>query len=959
MPHELAPPTTAPTRAMVLLFTDIVGSVALKTRLGTGLYAQHLARHDALFREIVSSHPEAEIRKDMGDGFLANFASPADAIDAALCFQLALATEPWAGEALKVRVGLHLGEVTEMAERDEGLAKLVGFGADLAARVMGLALPGQILMTRPAFDAAREVVGAHPRPADGSAAPELRWVAHGPYLFQGADETIDVFEVGANGLAPLHAPPDSAKARRAVPVGEEELYGWRPAVGLPVPGRVEWILERPLGEGGFGEVWLARHAEREDALVFKFCFDAEKLRSLRRELAIFRLVKEALGDREDIARIVDIQVDRPPFFLESEFTEQGDLTDWAEARGGIAAVPLETRLSLVAEVAEAVSAAHSVGILHKDIKPSNVLIYEAEDGLPHPRLADFGIGALTDTSRLLKHDITVVGFTETMSSGGSATLSGTRLYAPPESLAGRAFTVQGDVYALGIVLYQMVIGDLRRPLAHGWEREVADPLLREDIAQAVAGRPEDRFATAAALAERIRSLDARRDAARAAEKRAEQTRRRARLVRVAGVGTAALVVLLGLVGWMLVQETRSRREADRLRQVAEEERGHAITARQTAEAVSAFLNDDLLGAVDPRTSKGRDVTVREVLDTAEKSIQGRFDDRPEVEAALRQTLGRVSLGIGRYAEAEAHLERARALRTTLHGAESLAVAETLEAMATLASVGRGEHARGLELAQRVAAIRRTTLGADDALTMRAEADVGMYGALPEGKLSAGIDNPLMLNMLAKVRGKGETPEEMRAELIRMIYDVERMWTHKQREALLAYGEAVARPFFADPVFAERVPWAWSAMALSLLRDDRPVAAEGLAVCAVELGAKRFGEGHPNVVHAMSILATILWEQDRDAEAEVYFRKVSKLREQTLGEGHKLAVASRREHAMALVQLKRFAEAEPEALAVHRLRTAGLAPDAELVAEAVDLLVALYERWGKSEEAARWRTQRGG
>ena len=841
-----------------------------------------------------------------------------------------------------------------MAERDEGHAKLVGFGADIAARVMGLALPGQILLTRPAFDAAREVV----RPDDATAATpsgELRWVAHGPYLFQGADETTDVYEVGINGLAPLRAPPDGGKARRAVPAGEEELYGWRPAIGLPIPGRLEWILERPLGEGGFGEVWLARHRTLASALVFKFCFDGEKLRSLRRELAIFRLVKEGLGDREDIARVRDIQVDAPPFFLESEFTEQGDLGDWAEAQGGIAEVSLETRLRLVAEIADAVAAAHSIGILHKDIKPSNVLIYEDETGAPHPRLSDFGIGALTDRSRLLEHDITIVGFTETLSQRASATMSGTRLYAPPESLAGRAFTVQGDVYALGVLLYQMVVADLRRPLAHGWERDVADPLLRADIAEAVAGRPEDRFPTASAFAVRLRGLDSRRAAAQQEAAQAAQMRRRARLLRGSAIGAGLLLLLLAVVGWMFLQETRSRRESDRLRKLAEVEQRKADAARRTSETISAFLNDDLLGAVDPRSSKGRDVTVKEVLDKAEASIEGRFEDRPEVEAALRLTLGRVSLGIGRYEAARRHLDRALSLRTQLDGEESLDVADVLESLAMLASVGENEHDRALALGSRAAKIRAALLGSDDPITMRTSADVGMYGALAAGRLSAQIDNPLMLNMLAKVRGRGETAEEMKAELIRMIHHVEQLWGAGRKDELLAYGEEVAAPFLASPVFAERVPWAWAAMALTLQRDGRPVAAEGLGVCAVELGTRHFGEGHPNVVQAMSVLGTILWEQDKDAEAVRYMQRVCQLRTQTLGAEHAQAIEARREYAVGLVQVRRFAEAETEALEVHRLATLPLAPDAEVVAAARALLVTLYERWGKPDEAARWRT----
>src|SRR5439155_12178699 len=128
-----------------------------------------------------------------------------DAVHAALHFQSALHNEKWAA-TIKARVGLHLGEVSEL-DRDPstpaGQAKLSGLAVDIAARVMGLALPGQILMTRAAFDNARQYVREH-QTSDGSAPSVTRkWMAHGRYLFKGAEEPLEVFEVGEVGVAPL------------------------------------------------------------------------------------------------------------------------------------------------------------------------------------------------------------------------------------------------------------------------------------------------------------------------------------------------------------------------------------------------------------------------------------------------------------------------------------------------------------------------------------------------------------------------------------------------------------------------------------------------------------------------------------------------------------------------------------------------------------------------------------
>src|SRR5688500_4876813 len=187
-------------RLMVLFFSDIVGSTELKSRLGTVEYAEVLSRHDQIFHEVIAATPGARVLKDTGDGFFASFATASDAVRAALRFQYGLAKR---AAPLQARVGLHLGEVAELELEATGLAKVVGLAADYAARLMSLAGGGQVLMTRVAFNDARQFVRAHPHVDDGpQPPPELRWVAHGEYLIQGADEPVEVFEVGAVGVAP-------------------------------------------------------------------------------------------------------------------------------------------------------------------------------------------------------------------------------------------------------------------------------------------------------------------------------------------------------------------------------------------------------------------------------------------------------------------------------------------------------------------------------------------------------------------------------------------------------------------------------------------------------------------------------------------------------------------------------------------------------------------------------------
>ena len=595
---------------MVLMFTDIVDSVALKKKIGDVAYLALLERHRGIIERAVAAEPGGRVIEFTGDGLLIRFNTPGEAVRSALRFQHALAVEPWGEHPIRVRTGIHSGTALEIAGPG-GRPNVSGLAVDVTARVMGLALPGQILITRQAFDDARQYVRDHPTGA--TPALQVEWMAHGPYLFKGSEEPLDVFEVGASTIAPLRHPPDGEKARRAVPAGEEAMYHWRPALGLEVPRRAGWRIERKLGEGGFGEVWLAQNAATRERRVFKFCFDAGRLRSFRRELTLFRLLREALGDRRDIARLYDVSLEQPPFYLESEYSAGGDLRAWAEKRGGIARLPLEARLDLLRRVAEAVAAAHSVGVLHKDLKWSNILMESAEGGELRPKLSDFGIGVLADRAALERLGVPASGFTISGLTMNDSSRTGTRLYSPPESLisirtaegeeTASPFTAKGDVFALGVMLYQVVIGDLDRPLATGWERgvegAVPDPLLRRlliaDISLMAEGDPDRRLGSAAEAAVRLRTLPDRRaqlereEGARAAAEEAERRAalaeaRRRRLKAGAAAAVAVLMVLLAgsIAAYVGIRSQRDAAQAARAE--AEHARGEAEGARARAEA---------------------------------------------------------------------------------------------------------------------------------------------------------------------------------------------------------------------------------------------------------------------------------------------------------------------------------------------------------------------------------------
>jgi serine/threonine protein kinase/formylglycine-generating enzyme required for sulfatase activity/dienelactone hydrolase len=356
---------------------------------------------------------------------------------------------------------------------------------------------------------------------------------------KGIDDPVEIGEAGFEGLSPLAPPPDSEKARSATAAGDELTLGWRPAVGLGVPSRSHWRLLEQLGTGAIGEVWLAVHEGTQAKRVFKFCFQADSLRGLKREVALLRLLKGSLGGRPDIAQVIDWEFDQPPYFLETEHSESGDLVAWGKQQGGIDKVPLETRVEVVAQIADALAAAHGAGVLHKDLKPANVLIREDASGRPRVCLADFGIGLVTSREALEVPGVTVAGLTEALLSS-SETGAGTRLYMAPEVMEGRVATPLSDVYSLGVILYQIVAADFGRALGTGWERDIADPLLREDIASCVDRDPAKRVGGPAELALHLRALPARRAHARAA-----QSRRRSLRIGLA----AALAATLAAGGW--------------------------------------------------------------------------------------------------------------------------------------------------------------------------------------------------------------------------------------------------------------------------------------------------------------------------------------------------------------------------------------------------------------------------
>ena len=262
--------------------------------------------------------------------------------------------------------------------------------------------------------------------------------------------------------------------------------------GSPVIGKSEWHLSRLLSSNPVSETWLAKQQGSHAQRVFRFCRSEQHLRLLRRETTVMRYLSEALAGRKDTAVILDWQLDEPPYFLEMDCVAHGTLLQWATSCGGLERIASVERIRLIGEVAAALAAVHAASVVHRNVSASSILIDEDREidkdaGRVHARLGEFGLSDLTDRSRLALLNITSTGLTLTGDEG-----SGEQRYLARERLAGLPATPASDVYALGVLLLQMVVGNLQRTLDTGWERDVDSNRLRELIAACTETQPEHR-----------------------------------------------------------------------------------------------------------------------------------------------------------------------------------------------------------------------------------------------------------------------------------------------------------------------------------------------------------------------------------------------------------------------------------------------------------------------------------
>jgi serine/threonine protein kinase/DNA-binding winged helix-turn-helix (wHTH) protein len=226
--------------------------------------------------------------------------------------------------------------------------------------------------------------------------------------------------------------------------------------GMLIEGRPSWKLIRKLDSNDFTETWLAHNFELKEKSqqLFRFCNKEEHLQKLRREIKIMRYLRSTLVDQVGVITIINWQLDEPPYYLEIPNSTHGSLVDWIESQGTLAQVDFLKRIDLLIQIANALAAIHAVDVVHRNIGSSSIYIDEKDDKLI-VKIGEFGLSDLTVPENLEAVNITLADLT--LVGDGQGTSSD---YLSPERLQGLPATKASDVYAFGILIYQILVGGL-------------------------------------------------------------------------------------------------------------------------------------------------------------------------------------------------------------------------------------------------------------------------------------------------------------------------------------------------------------------------------------------------------------------------------------------------------------------------------------------------------------------
>ncbi len=472
--------------------------------------------------------------------------------------------------------------------------------------------------------------------------------------------------------------PQDRPRREGDPSSEETIAQSRPegaARDVRVPG---YRILRELGSGGMGVVYEAEQEEPRRRVALKVirggAFVGEPLRRLfeREAQALAHLKHPGIA----VLYETGVTEDGQPFFS-MELADGVPLDRFLHARSEsaphgdiVGKMEIAFRLGLFLRICDAIGYAHQRGVIHRDLKPANILVASdpAEElstggssggSLPRgPRvkILDFGLARLMDAEPEAATRLTRPG-----------TVQGTLAYMSPEQARGDIATVdlRSDVYSLGVLLFEMLTGELPHDLDSLPLHEVVRALsteapkrpgalnraLRGDletiILKALAMEPERRYESVFALAGDIERYLGKQPILAHPPSTAYQLRKLVSRHKGLFAFAGTLLVLLAAFAIMMsVMYGVQRRERQR-----------ADAEREKAEAVSEFLSG-MISSVAPDEAQGREVSVRYILDEAAKKLEGDLERQPEIRSELHSQLGSAYRQLGRLDLAEPHLRQA-------------------------------------------------------------------------------------------------------------------------------------------------------------------------------------------------------------------------------------------------------------------------------------------------------------
>lgn len=715
--------------------------------------------------------------------------------------------------------------------------------------------------------------------------------------------------------------PSPEAARPPAPVA--------PAVAAPAASLGDALFAgkyrilRELGRGGMGIVYEAEQQSPKRAVALKvirggsFVSETEVRMFQREAQALARLKHPHIAPIYESGRTED---GRHYFAMElvSGRTLAEHLALLPDGdRPALTSADIRLRLRLFRKVCDAVGYAHQRGIIHRDLKPSNIIVQSgseapvrAADPVPEVKILDFGLARITEADLAASALVSEAGL-----------VMGTVPYMSPEQIRGDAdaIDVRSDVYALGVILYEMLAGRLPydltraslptmartivetppRPLARGWlGARKPDADLQTIVAKVLEKEPERRYQSAGALSDDIeRYLKNEPIAARPASGLYQLRKLIARHKVGFGFVAASVVVLAGFALAMTLLSARIARERTR----AEKEAA-------TAGAINDFLLETM-GSANPVEGSGRDTTVLEALDAAVAKIGPSFKGQPDVEMDLRQVIGQTYLRLGRYGEAEDLLASACRIAEATYGPEHHYLSSPLTALAVLKHE-RGAHAEAESFYRRALAIQRATGARDtDADVLSILNNLALV-LQDQGKLDEA--EPIMRQVLAADR------ETLGEEDVNVALDHNNLGT-----LLLDKGDVAA----AEPVLRR----------------------------AVDLFEKA---GHPWRSFAKGGLARLLGRKGDRAAADALFVEALPAALADFG-GDNLDVAKLRwKYGNHLLDLARYAEAEPQLREAFRVFDGSLGAESDWTRRAAGDLARVYDAMDRTEDARRFREWAG-